>query len=67
MARQTTGLLFQPSAPKLIQLQFSKYFTVNALNTEHTKSTEDDLRHLLFLVFSVASVCSVVNAMADRD
>jgi hypothetical protein len=51
-------------APKLIQLPaFSKYFTVNALTTEHTGSTEEESGHWLFLVFSVASVCSVVNAM----
>jgi hypothetical protein len=57
-----------PLAEKLIQLPaFSKYFTINALTTEHTESTEEDLGYWLFLVFSVASVFSVVNAMDDGN
>jgi hypothetical protein len=63
-----TGMATDPLAKKLIQLPaFSKYFTVNALTTEHTESTEEDLGRLFFLVFSVVSVCSVVNAMDDGN
>ena len=49
-----------PPAEKLIQLPaFSKYFMVNALTTEHTESTEEDLGHSLFFSSSLWPLCAL--------